>query len=193
MAVPGPVTSDLSAGCHHIIREWQGVLVTSAAEVTEMLSPLSTPDPLAPGGGPQPSAGVAHTSVYSAGASSADASARPDAACRRRCVRRPTGRTPGHRASGALSRAGVLSQDDDAPCRDDLDADCARVLDALPSRGGAGTSTVAVEAGVDLDTVLRCLGQLASLGFIERCDRGWRLRRHPTKLMPSECRSHRKH
>ena len=40
MAVPGPVTSDLSAGCHHIIREWQGVLVTSAAEVIEYLSPV---------------------------------------------------------------------------------------------------------------------------------------------------------
>lgn len=40
MAVPGPITSDLSAGCHHIIREWQGVLVTSAAEVIEHLSPV---------------------------------------------------------------------------------------------------------------------------------------------------------
>ena len=64
-----------------------------------------------------------------------------------------------------------------APSRDDLDADSARVLDALPARGGAGTSTIAVEAGVDLDTVLRCLGRLAGYGFIERCDRGWRLRR----------------
>jgi DNA processing protein len=36
---------------------------------------------------------------------------------------------------------------------------------------------IAVEAGVDLDTVLRCLGLLAGCGFIERCDRGWRLRR----------------
>ena len=61
--------------------------------------------------------------------------------------------------------------------RDDLDPDSARVLDALPARGGAGTSTIAVEAGVDLDTVLRCLGRLAGYGFIERCDRGWRLRR----------------
>src|SRR5690242_18099552 len=130
MAVPGPVTSAQSAGCHRIIREWSATCVTRAAEIIEMLSPLSTPDPLAPGGSPQP------------------------------------------------SRAVMLSPDDDAPCRDDLDADCARVLDALPSRGGAGTSTIAVEAGVDLDTVLRCLGQLASLGFIERCDRGWRLRRH---------------
>jgi len=170
MAVPGPVTSAQSAGCHRIIREWSATCVTRAAEIIEMLSPLSTPDPLAPGGAPHPSTGVAHTSVSSAGASSADAPATyapgayaPDAW--------PLGR-------GALSRAGVLSQDDDEPCRDDLDADCARVLDALPSRGGAGTSTVAVEAGVDLETVLRCLGQLAGMGFIERCDRGWRLRRH---------------
>ena len=41
MAVPGPVTSDLSAGCHQIIRDWQGTLVTSAADVVEQLSPLS--------------------------------------------------------------------------------------------------------------------------------------------------------
>ena len=41
MAVPGPVTSDLSAGCHYLIREWQGTLVTSAAEVIECLSPIA--------------------------------------------------------------------------------------------------------------------------------------------------------
>jgi DNA processing protein len=63
------------------------------------------------------------------------------------------------------------------PSRDDLDADIARVLDALPARRGAGPATIAVEAGVDLDTVLRCLGLLAGYGFIERCDGGWRLRR----------------
>ncbi|HEU5386660.1 MAG TPA: DNA-processing protein DprA [Streptosporangiaceae bacterium] len=175
MAVPGPVTSAQSAGCHRIIREWCATCVTRAADIIEMLSPLSVPDPLAPGGGPQPSAGVAHASVSSAGASSADP---PDAYAPE--ARAPEAHTPDAwpLGRGGPSRAGVLPQDDDPPCRDDLDADCARVLDALPSRGGAGTSTVAVEAGVDLDTVLRCLGQLASLGFIERCDRGWRLRRH---------------
>ena len=40
MAVPGPVTSDVSAGCHRIIREWGAVCVTGAADVIEMLSPL---------------------------------------------------------------------------------------------------------------------------------------------------------
>jgi DNA processing protein len=35
MAVPGPVTSVASAGCHQIIREWGALLVTSAAEVLD--------------------------------------------------------------------------------------------------------------------------------------------------------------
>ena len=56
--------------------------------------------------------------------------------------------------------------------------DSARVLDAFPSRGSAGTSTIAVEAGVDLGTLLGCLGVLTAYGFIERCDGGWRLRKH---------------
>jgi DNA processing protein len=38
MAVPGPITSDLSAGCHAILRDWDAALVTSADDVLEMLS-----------------------------------------------------------------------------------------------------------------------------------------------------------
>jgi DNA processing protein len=116
MAVPGPVTSAQSAGCHRIIREWGATCVTSAADIIEMVSPLSAADAPAPHPGP-------------------------------------------------------------ASPRDELDLDSARVLDALPARGGVGPSTIAAEAGVDLDTVLRCLGLLAGSGFIERCDRGWRLRK----------------
>ncbi|MGH3166265.1 MAG: DNA-processing protein DprA, partial [Trebonia sp.] len=40
MAVPGPVTSQQSAGCHTIIRDWGGTLVTGAADVLEMTAPL---------------------------------------------------------------------------------------------------------------------------------------------------------
>jgi DNA processing protein len=120
MAVPGPVTSPQSAGCHRIIREWGATCVTRAADIIEMLTPLGAPGPVT-------------------------------------------------EASASLRGA--------PPSRDELDPDSARVLDALPARGAAGTSTLAAEAGVDLDTVLRCLGLLAGSGFIERCDRGWRLRR----------------
>ena len=133
MAVPGPVTSAQSAGCHRIIREWGATCVTRAADIVEMLSPLG-------------------------------AAAAPPAAETLPAARAPATPGPPH-------------DQDPAPGRDELDLDSARVLDALPARGAAGTSTIAAEAGVDLDTVLRCLGLLAGLGFIERGDRGWRLRR----------------
>jgi DNA processing protein len=120
MAVPGPVTSAQSTGCHRIIREWSASCVTGAADIIDLLSPIGVVD------------------------------------------------APEH---GRPAR-------DPGPSRDDLDADSARVLDAFPARGSAGNSTIAVEAGVDLDTLLRCLGVLAGYGFIERCDGGWRLRRH---------------
>jgi DNA processing protein len=121
MAVPGPITSDMSVGCHRIIREWQGVLVTSADEVVEHLSPLGT-----------------------AGAVTDPPSSRPI--------------TP------------VLD-------RDALDLEAATVLDAMPRRGGMGTTRIAQRAGLPPATVICCLGELAAAGFIERCEDGWRLRR----------------
>jgi DNA processing protein len=133
MAVPGPVTSAQSAGCHRIIREWGASCVTRAADIIELLSPVSAADAPAPAGAPAPAPAPA----------------------------------PG---------PGAPAWDPGLPY-DDLDADSTRVLDALPARGGAGTSTIAVNAGVDVDTVLRCLGVLAGYGFIERGDGGWRLRR----------------
>ena len=128
MAVPGPITSDLSAGCHQILREWQGTLVTSAAEVIEHLSPVSASPAAEPG------------------------------------VTR-TGKPPARRQAPS-----VLP-------RDQLDLDSARVLDALPRRGGIGTVRVAQRAGLAPATTATLLGQLATGGFVERCDEGWRLRR----------------
>lgn len=51
MAVPGPITSALSVGCHQLVREEHAVLVTRVAEVieavgrigTDLAPPLSTP------------------------------------------------------------------------------------------------------------------------------------------------------
>jgi DNA processing protein len=42
MAVPGPVTSSASAGCHHLIRTAAASLVTSAADVLDLLSPVGS-------------------------------------------------------------------------------------------------------------------------------------------------------
>ena len=129
MAVPGPVTSDLSAGCHQVIREWQGTLVTSAAEVIEHLSPVGVP------------------LIAEAG----------------------TGAGAGAGPSGRRAAPAVLP-------RDLLDLESARVLDAMPRRGGMGTVRVAQRAGLAPATTAALLGQLATGGFIERCDEGWRLR-----------------
>jgi DNA processing protein len=116
MAVPGPVTSTMSEGCHEIIREWGAVCVTRAQDVIEHVSPV--------------------------GEGLAD---------RRRGPARP---------------------------RDSLDPKATAVLEAVPARAGAGPAAIAAAAGLDLDTTMRCLGALAAAGFVERCARGWRIRKN---------------
>ncbi|HEU5416199.1 MAG TPA: DNA-processing protein DprA [Streptosporangiaceae bacterium] len=114
MAVPGPVTSEHSAGCHELIREWGALLVTGARDVMEHIAPVGT-DLAGPRLGP-------------------------------------------------------------AVPRDHLDPVTTSVLEAVPARGGRGPAAIAVLAGVDLDTALRCLGLLAAAGFISRTGNGWRIR-----------------
>jgi DNA processing protein len=58
-AVPGPVTSAASAGCHRLIREYDAVLVTNAAEMAELAGEPSAdaesdPDRPATGAGRTP-------------------------------------------------------------------------------------------------------------------------------------------
>jgi len=117
MAVPGPVTSAASAGCHEIMREWAAVCVTGAADVLDHISPAGE-----------------------------------HVAERRRGPARP---------------------------HDTLDQPAARVLDAIPARGGATPVAIAAAAGVDLDTAIRCLGALAASGFAARGERGWHVRHRP--------------
>ena len=44
-AVPGPVTSSASAGCHRLIREYDAVCVTTAQEMAELVDPASAARP----------------------------------------------------------------------------------------------------------------------------------------------------
>jgi DNA processing protein len=60
--------------------------------------------------------------------------------------------------------------------RDSLDPVSSAVPEAIPGRSGGGPAAIAVAAGVDLNTAIRCLGALAAAGFAERCPRGWRIR-----------------
>ncbi|NRQ40655.1 DNA-protecting protein DprA, partial [Nonomuraea sp. NN258] len=68
--------------------------------------------------------------------------------------------------------------------RDRLNESTKKVLDAVPTRGGAGPASIAVEAGVSMDVTLSALGGLAAAGYIERSPKGWRLRRSPQAAYP---------
>lgn len=113
MAVPGPVTSGMSAGCHFMMREWNAVCVTGVEDVFDEVR-VAGENELAMTGGP-------------------------------------------------------------VVARTQLDPLTLRVLEAVPARGGAGPATIAVTAGVDVDTAVGCLGSLAAGGFVQRGRRGWRL------------------
>jgi len=324
MAVPGPVTSEVSAGCHKIIREWGAVCVTDAHDVIDLLTPLSEvaaygsathphvltrPDGVpgipgrAPGGpgsvpglpgsddpshnsgspGPEgrdpgvpshlsdsgaasppgapslslrlpgrdpspdyrsvssrsgyrsagtrptwvPIASSAHTPDPARAASLGRTAAPPSATRPPRATNSahvtgpalddsadashptttlgsvttldPTQRpTPVHQswATSPSSPADHVSPVSPARSplviaepvpsrrrvallpRDQLSATSRRVLDVIPARG-AGPAVIAVGAGLDVDTVVSALGLLAAGGFVERCSRGWRIRRSP--------------
>jgi DNA processing protein len=114
-AVPGPVTSVMSAGCHRLLRERKAVCVATPEEMIDLVGVLG--DDLSPS-----------------------------------------------------PRSPVVP-------RDALNEVTSKVLDAVPSRGGAGPASIALAAGVPLDAALSSLGGLAAAGYVERVDKGWRLRK----------------
>jgi DNA processing protein len=114
-AVPGPVTSAMSAGCHRLLRERKAVCVTTPEEMIDLVGVIGE-----------------------------DVAAAP--------------RSP-------------------AVPRDALNEVTRKVLDAVPTRGGAGPASIALSAGVPLDTALSALGGLAAAGYVERVEKGWRVRR----------------
>jgi DNA processing protein len=175
MAVPGPVTSAVSAGCHRVIREWAAVCVTSAADVVEMLTPLGESDldrtSGAPGNGPgPPRPGVpGHVPFQESLWSEAPGRSETGPA--------QAGPAQAGPAQAGTAQAGRPSRGPGPLlARDALDGQAIAVLDAIPVRG-AGPATIAVAAGLSVDAAVRSQGLLAAGGYVERCSRGWRLRR----------------
>jgi DNA processing protein len=170
MAVPGPVTSAVSAGCHQVIREWGAVCVTSAADVAEMVTPLGESDldrmSGAPGDRPGPPGPGAPGHVPFQESLWPEAPGQSE-----------TGTAQAGTAQAGTAQAGRPSRGPGPLlARDALGGQAIAVLDAIPVRG-AGPATIAVAAGLSVDAAVRSLGLLAAGGYVERCSRGWRLRR----------------
>ena len=163
MAVPGPVTSTQSAGCHELIRDWAATCVTGADDVIELVAPLDAG--LASG-----ACGMAGGDDAADGAGGVGAAGESGPAA--------AGAWP---VGGVRRHAGGSTGPNDGRTpvvpAEDLDPVTASVLRVVPARQGRGPASIATLAGVDLDTVLRCLGLLAACGHVERCELGWRIRR----------------
>ncbi|UOR00296.1 DNA-processing protein DprA [Leucobacter allii] len=148
-AVPGPVTSAASAGCHRLIREYGATLVTNAAEARELLG-LAEDDALFGLGldGRAPSRGRdAPRSVVpaphprrSAGPAPPDGGARHPTATSEPAAQPPPRQPALHR----------------------------RIIDALPLRGSRRTEEVGRLAGVDARSANGALAELELLGYVVR-------------------------
>ena len=148
MAVPGPVTSPLSAGTHRLLRDSEAVLVTGADEVLATLAPFTPPAGSAQPGGAQPGGA------------------------------QPGGAQPGGAGTGGAGSGGsdalpfaVSARDP----RDGLDESAALVLDALAPLRATGLAHVLAATGLTPGGALAALGRLGAAGVTESVEGGWRL------------------
>ncbi len=151
-AVPRPVTSMASAGCHRLLRDGLAVCVTGVDDVVELLTGLGGTGADAASDGPA-GGGAARARAETPGR--ADPTARADAANR-------ADRTP---------RAERTPRADPT---DRADSAASRVLDALPARAAVSVGAVARRAGLGEREVLGALGLLELVGRVQRSGAGWR-------------------
>ncbi|WP_291046993.1 DNA-processing protein DprA [Herbiconiux sp.] len=154
-AVPGPVTSVNSAGCHRLLREYDAVCVTSAAEVAELaLGSLNLEPSLLDGLVGEPERPPA-SGVPSPGAP-------------------PTGRAPrGSAPAPAATSAATASVGAGVPSRPSLAAAPTRVHDALSKRAARDVADLARRSGLGLREVEAALGALSLEGTAREISSGW--------------------
>jgi DNA processing protein len=150
-AVPGPITSVSSSGCHRLLRESGAVCITSADDVMELVPGWTGSVDGPAGRGPE---------------SGAQVRARRSA---------PSG-APRQGASGpgaAASRPDVRAIDPSPAAGQGGDPRMTRVLDALSVRRARETSEVAARAGLGMAETSSVLGRLELEGLAARPDGGW--------------------
>ncbi|MFJ4039063.1 DNA-processing protein DprA [Microbacterium sp. NPDC090007] len=154
-AVPGPITSAASAGCHRVLREFGGTCVTSAEDVLELLGSERAGDRVAT---------VATGERARAGSPSG-----------RAAVVVTTPQTPRPAGDAASAVAPARGGGSGAPHRAAQTDDTTRVLDALSPRVSRTVDEVARRSGLAADDAAVLLGFAALEGRVERDgEGGWR-------------------
>jgi DNA processing protein len=174
-AVPGPVTSANSAGCHRLLREYDAVCVTSAAEVAELaLGRLNQEPPLLDGlvGDPRrsPSTGAACSPDTRVGLQALPVAASAPTSAATSPAPTAAGSSPGQWATSRRPdtpvAAAVLS-------RPSLGAAPTRVHDALSRRSARDVADLARRSGLGLREVEAALGALSLEGTAREVSSGW--------------------
>jgi DNA processing protein len=145
-AVPGPVTSAASAGCHRLLREYDATCVTSAAEMAELADPGLAADGIPADG--FPGDGFPGQS------------------------RRPAGRGDGGAVNGtAADSSGLSASTGTTGSTGSERAD--RVRRALGTRRPSSIGHLAEATGLSRGEVQGALGLLDVQGLAEERDDGW--------------------
>jgi len=156
MAVPGPVTSPLSAGTHRLLRDAEAVLVTGAADVVATLAPLLP-------------AALEQVQPVLTGLDVATGSLGPDSGG-------PGSGGPGSGGAACASGLGPgLGLGPDP--RADLDESALLALDALAPVRPTGLGAVLAVTGLSPGAALAALSRLCACDAAESTDGGWRLSR----------------
>ena len=151
-AVPGPVTSAASAGCHRLIREFDAVCVTNADEMAE-LAPIN---------------------VVATGERT---EASPDAQTDRAGVGTARRRDVAHGDSGATELDGLESpREERSVALGDRPSLQLRVLDALSTRSARSSGDIAARCGLAASTVRGVLGVLQLENKVVEREGGWVVR-----------------
>jgi DNA processing protein len=192
-AVPGPITSSTSAGCHRLLREYDAVCITSAADVVELvlgssadevpaplfdfdaaLHPVGAPAPgaspalQAPAPGPAPAPTPVSEEVpppveIPSPLSAVDA--RRDGAADIVTEAAAPPATTRAKARPKASEAG--------PVGAERNADAVRLLDALSRRSARPVDDLARRSGMSPRAVAATLGVLALDEVVRETPKGW--------------------
>lgn len=149
MAVPGPVTSPMSAGCHALLRSVGGERTVLVASLEHVLEAIGT------------------------AGEGLDGPAAPDTA-----VPNTAGSDTAAPAAAALNTAAPDAAAPPDPLRqriDQLDAQARRVFDGVPVRHSIREDDLARRVGLPVVDVIRALPALRLAGLVESTDEGFRL------------------